>query len=924
MTLEDWSIRKTGILSQKTRPGRVGGSGMEGPGSLGGSGMEGPGRRIGRRSRAPDPGWRNRLPSLLKGVLVKGVLTATVLISLFPGPVEAQIFDRLRKKAEEALDRTSVLQRILEKPPGITTSIHDAHTEIPFLDDHDPGGPANMAALPRDARNAFFAPPGLYEMEAESFCIHAGTHGPTRGDGYSLAPLQGEMAPVIGALVRRWADHPEIPQRDVQSLIWALQARTPINELPSNLQSVSMTLLDPDQVDRLSEDVVDRAREELMGEALDRVPESVRRVAEVEAELRSLLRRGAAFEELEAAAVLAGVPPPEALVREVPALRWNYHPDGYFVRFEPHGYAQTYIQTYVPEPYLVERDAEGRVAEVASHRGVRLTMEYDETPTGARGKLGLFRGVRIMGVGMAEKGRPGDGSQGEWRVKGWTLLGDGSELEVPAGVVEGSELAERLDEAGDRRRQVRDVLADGGSSGGRRLRADLTDLAHLRTGLQRAQGRVPEKILVHVANAWQYTLCVEAGGCTAARLGGGSFPAENFVVPGPHGPAVGGFEMRDTPLLPMSYAPVPASINSSGNVAAPGNTGAQMLLQSEKSIVDRAEEYMKALGILVGLLDVVGSGSLGAAAYNALGLGGIPVGPFGIPTMLAGAMISEVTGAWSGAIDALAGETGAGGGGGYEGGGEGGDAGGWGGAGGDPGGGVGDDPGQDEQGGQAGETGGQGADAGESDTPGDIAGRDENRSDGEDYRNTPPPNPPPNPTPAEPGSGVSSERAGVANAFTESLLRVLHHTQGATDSELRRRAACQAGDAEWAERQAALAGDHQRKAALGMIESAGRLHRLMDLARSEGVLRSPYADSGDMAAALERLGSRGWAEEEVRAAGQLGITGREMEDLRRHLLAQDPEGLAGDLEESVQLWGKELRTAGFLWLALPPPAAGCR
>lgn len=862
----------------------------------------------GRRGH-PDGLRPHRRWSGLAGVAL--FFLAWVVTGAMAPPAHAQIFDRLRQKAEEALDEASVLQRLLEKPPGVTTSIRDAHTEVPFLDGHNPTSSALMAALPRDAENAFFAPPGLYEMQDLSFCIQAGTYGPTGGDGYALAPLQGELAPVLRTLVRRWVDHPEISQSDLQSLIWALQARTPINELPLELQAVASALLDPGQMDRLSEDVVDRAREEFMAEAMDRVPESVRRVAEVEAELRDLLRSGADFEELEAAAVLVGAPSPEELVREVPTLRWNYHPDGYFIRFDPEDYTLTRVQAYVPEAYRLLRDGEGRIVEVAGPRGIRLTLGYADGEAGGRENVGLLRRARLLRGGAL---------QGSWEGEAWTFVGNdlgGGALE---GVMTEAEWQARREKAREVREQTRDVMTSASGSDRSRPGRDLADLAHLRTALSEARGRVPEAFLTHLANAWQHALCVEAGGCPGPRAAALWIPEEAWGPGEMHGPAVhSGIRFYEpVPGAPLYQSGGGGNMGSGGNVAAPGNTGSQRLLQSGKSPKDKANLAMKALGVFLALADVLGSSGLGSAAYNALGAFGLPVGHLGLPMMMAGGMISQVMDVWTTATDALAGDTGSGGAGGDEGGGSGGDEGG---GSGDSGGGAGGDPGDPGDPTDPGDPGGTGNDPSDPNSP---EGWEETRSDGQDYEDTPPPSPPPNPSPPPPGNDdVSQERSEAYEGFVNSLIETLYYTQGLTDSQMRQEAACQAGDMEWAQQQADLAEHYQDQAGIGMMEVAAGLEQLLAVADAEGVLESSYAYEEEFAGVQERLRTQGWKGEEMSVADALRITPGEMEELRQYLISQDPEVMAGELGEAAELWAKEVRTAGILWLALPAPDGGC-
>ncbi len=595
----------------------------------------------------------------------------------------------------------------------------------------------------------------------------------------------------------------------------------------------------------------------------------------------------------------------------MPKLRWNYHPDGYFIRFEPEGYALTHVQTYVPEIYRVRRDGEGRVVDLAGPRGIRLTLEYSERNGGDRENVGLLTRVQAI---------RGGSTQASWDGEAWTFVGNDLGGGGREGVMTEGEWGVRRERVREIREQTRNVIASAKGSDPEHPGTDLADLSHLRTALLEAPGRAPEVILTHLANAWQYALCLEAGGCPGPRLGWrepapGSWSRDEMHGSEIHGPAVrpslSFYEsIPGAPLLQSGGGANGANIDFGGNVAAPGNTGSQRLLQSGKSPVERANLAMKALGVFLALADVVSSSGLGSAAYNALGAFGLPVGHLGIPTMLAGAMISQVVGAWSTATDALAGDTGSGVGG-ESGGDEGGESGesgeGWGG----------DPKGQ----GQPGDPGEQGTDP---DSPGDVGGWQETRSDGQDFENTPPPSPPPNPSPPPPGNDVSPERTESYNGLGNALIETLYHTQSLTDSQLRQEAACQAGDVEWAQQQADLAGEHQDQAALGMMEIARSLEELLDVAEAEGVLESPYVYAEDFAGVQERLRTQGWMGEEMTFADALRITPAEMEGLGQYLISQDPEVMAGELGEAAALWAREMRTAGILWLALPEPIGGCR
>ena len=91
--------------------------------------------------------------------------------------------------------------------------------------------------------------------------------------------------------------------------------------------------------------------------------------------------------------MLNGVPPPSERGRDVPARRWSRHPNGYFIRFMPDSYTNMQLQIYVPERFVAERDANGRLTLIRDMSGAELRLDY-----GAAGAA----------VAKATFGRPGE------------------------------------------------------------------------------------------------------------------------------------------------------------------------------------------------------------------------------------------------------------------------------------------------------------------------------------------------------------------------------------------------------------------------------------------------------------------------------------------------------------------------------------
>ncbi|HUF90484.1 MAG TPA: hypothetical protein VMR66_10970 [Gemmatimonadota bacterium] len=384
--------------------------------------------------------------------------------------------------AARVLDRVPSLSSFLEGDPPITTSLDDARTEIAFLDGWSPSSWQRLDALPRTGAGAFRLRPGRYAMEAQSYCMHAGTHGPGGGDGYLYAPLEGPKADIVQSLLRNSVSHPEIPQRDIQVLLWAIIARTEFDEMPSEMKRTARALLTRDQIDDLDDGALGMVPESVMREAMNRLPPVAQQVFLAEARLRSMISSGTSnFAELERVAVLTGaVEPPEGS-RPVPSGRWSFDPNGYFVRYDPSGYSQTRVEVSVPRPVAIARDASGRIVGVYSAGG-RLE-------SGSEGVRFALAGVEaeetVLPSMPASSGEPG-GTVAQ--VLAHVLGSDRPSSAALRDLADLESLGRALRAAGVAVGEG--DPAPGGSDGGRSARADAFDL---------------------VAEAWQASFCVAAG-----------------------------------------------------------------------------------------------------------------------------------------------------------------------------------------------------------------------------------------------------------------------------------------------------------------------------------------------------------------------------------------------------------------------------
>src|SRR5579859_4126412 len=87
---------------------------------------------------------------------------------------------------------------LLNARPAITTSFDDVAHAVVLPDTFGRDARyASLTELPRGTDGSVTLAPGFFELAIRSYCLHAGTAGPSRGDGYLYAPLKGSRAAII-------------------------------------------------------------------------------------------------------------------------------------------------------------------------------------------------------------------------------------------------------------------------------------------------------------------------------------------------------------------------------------------------------------------------------------------------------------------------------------------------------------------------------------------------------------------------------------------------------------------------------------------------------------------------------------------------------------------------------------------------------
>jgi|GEM_PF-2411703 len=341
----------------------------------------------------------------------------SVFITVFfqYSPICHSQLDDFLKKGGKLLDKspTKLIEKYFSNAP-ISTSFDDAKWEVMLLGDFDPDELAfmHLSTLPQNEKGDYLVTEGLYSARNKSFCLKAGTYGPHRGDGHLYASLLGPKSELIKKLLVNWQSKAqEIPQQDVQCLIWAIIARTDIDKMQPKYHLTLARLLDKEDIIKLSANSLkDKALETGMEKLKNEIPPEVYMVFQAERNLRNMYSKAdATYEQFENMAVLAGMAPPSHLIRDVSKARWSYHPNGYFIRMTPQGYSSTTVDVYVPMAVSAETDASGRIISV-SHLNKKL-LEFNYEQAASIGGLlssavsevkfslpGIHKSVKLQGV----------------------------------------------------------------------------------------------------------------------------------------------------------------------------------------------------------------------------------------------------------------------------------------------------------------------------------------------------------------------------------------------------------------------------------------------------------------------------------------------------------------------------------------------
>lgn len=285
----------------------------------------------------------------------------------------------------------SQIDDILKKIPGlgdvfeeaVTTSIKDAYPRALWLNELD-----KQINLQSDVQFNTNLDPGFYRFRFNTFCLHAGAYSPTEGAGYLVAPLKGAKAELIKNILSRYGDHPEIDQKDVQMLVWGIEANQKFSNYPHDFQFRVTPLLKPEEIAMMEVDVKEIG--------YDLLPDDVKQVLNLYSDLRNKLSSATStYEDIEKIAVKTGIAPIGKGSKNIDAGTWTSIGDGVYMRCFPEGYKKSNVEIYIPSEVTLNKDSNGNIVSI-NDGNFKIDFNYE---SGAS----IFKTAKVTNISTNEE-----------------------------------------------------------------------------------------------------------------------------------------------------------------------------------------------------------------------------------------------------------------------------------------------------------------------------------------------------------------------------------------------------------------------------------------------------------------------------------------------------------------------------------------
>jgi hypothetical protein len=245
-------------------------------------------------------------------------------------------------------------------PPGvgdpktapISTGLADAIHLDTLPSTVDPQAFRPLMNLDRTDDGAFILKAGIYEAYVQSYALDAGDVNASKPGGYYPAPIKGKKAKILTALLKYAELHTDVPQADIQQLVWVVVGNVDLEKMNPAVQQTAARVLPQEILKQMQGAAQAKAFQDALMNMLNQ------RIAKDKSVQQNLDKMNNAMKQIQQQT--AGLAPgfKSEADADAPVARgtWAQMPGGFFVRYLPDGYMKTRVQVIVPDKAIEQAD----------------------------------------------------------------------------------------------------------------------------------------------------------------------------------------------------------------------------------------------------------------------------------------------------------------------------------------------------------------------------------------------------------------------------------------------------------------------------------------------------------------------------------------------------------------------------------------
>jgi hypothetical protein len=238
------------------------------------------------------------------------------------------------------------------KNTALTTSFTDTIHLDTLPPTVEPKAFKPLTELDRTDDGAFILKAGIFEAYLQSYAVDPTDVNLSKPGGYYPAPIKGKKAKIIAALLKQVELHPDVPQNDIQQLLFAIVQGVDLEKMNPVVQQTAARVLPKEILTQMQGATQAKALEKnllaMLNQRLAKDPAAQQKLAQINNAEKQVQQQTAGLTPTFKSEADASEP--------VARGTWAQMPGGFYVRYLPDGYMKTRLQVIVPDAAIAQAD----------------------------------------------------------------------------------------------------------------------------------------------------------------------------------------------------------------------------------------------------------------------------------------------------------------------------------------------------------------------------------------------------------------------------------------------------------------------------------------------------------------------------------------------------------------------------------------